>query len=193
VVLSANRLSSTTSAVSNRGVALHALFVCTGNICRSPIAERLAIAYAVRLHIQDFSASSAGTRAVIGHPIHPNAARVLEQRGGDACNYAARQLKPKMTADADVILTMTSAHRNAVLELAPHQLARTFTLIEAARLISECGAQNLANLAKLRPHLAPRGDLDIPDPIGQTPAVFEAVGGQIADLLPPILGLCQRS
>ena len=52
--------------------------VCTGNICRSPTAERLAAAYAVQNGNPDITASSAGTRAVIGHPIHPDAAVVLE-------------------------------------------------------------------------------------------------------------------
>ena len=56
---------------------MHVLFVCTGNICRSPTAERLAVAYAARHGIADFTSSSAGTHAVIGHPIHPDAAAVL--------------------------------------------------------------------------------------------------------------------
>ena len=172
---------------------MHVLFVCTGNICRSPTAERLAAAYAAEHGVLDFAASSAGTRAVIGHPIHPEAARVLEQTGADTSNFGARQLKPKIAAAADLIITMTSAHRDAVLETAPRQLRRTFTLTEAALLASMGGADTLPDLAALRPHLAANDIADIPDPIGQSSEVFAVIGAQIADLLPPIMELCRRS
>lgn len=172
--------------------ALHVLFVCTGNICRSPTAERLAIAGAARLQLADFTASSAGTRAVITHPIQRSAALVLERLGGDASNFGARQLTPKIAAEADLVLTMTRAHRETVLELAPHQLHRTFTLYEASRLASEHDAQSVADLAALRPRLATSDLTDIPDPIGQDKELFTTVGSQIADLLPPILDLCRR-
>ena len=168
------------------------MFVCTGNICRSPTAERLAAAYDARFHIPDFTVSSAGTRAVIARPIHPYAAVVLEELGADASNFAARQLTSKIAAAADLVLTMTKAHRDTVLELAPQQLRKTFILSEAARLISECNAQNVADLAALRPQLTPHEACDIPDPIGETKEVFAMVGAQIADLLSPILQFCQH-
>jgi protein-tyrosine phosphatase len=88
---------------------------------------------------------------------------------------------------------MTRAHRDAVLELAPRQLHRTFTLSEAARLASECNARNVADLAALRPQLAARELSDIPDPLGRSTEFFAMVGSQIADLLLPILELCRRS
>ena len=172
---------------------MHVLFVCTGNICRSPTGERLAAAYAAERGFPDFTASSAGTRAVIGHPIHRDAAVVLEKLGGDASGFTARQLKPKIVSAADLIIAMTSAHRDIVLEAAPRQLPRTFTLTEAARLSRMDGAQTIADLASLRRQLTASDLADIPDPIGQSPAVFAAVGSQIAELLPPILELCRRS
>jgi protein-tyrosine phosphatase len=172
---------------------MHVLFVCTGNICRSPTGERLAAAYAAKHGIPDFTASSAGTRAVIGHPIHPDSAIILGKLGGDASNFAARQLKSKIATAADLIITMTSAHRDIVLEAAPRQLKRTFTITEAARLASLDGADTLADLAALRPHLLANETSDIPDPIGQSPEVFAVIGDQIAELLPPILEVCRRS
>ena len=87
---------------------------------------------------------------------------------------------------------MTRAHRDRVLELSPQQLHRTFTLNEAARLASTGNAQNVADLAALRPNLAAHELSDIPDPIGQSAEFFAMVGAQIADLLPPILELCRR-
>ncbi|MEI7717986.1 MAG: low molecular weight phosphatase family protein, partial [Mycobacterium sp.] len=117
----------------------------------------------------------------------------LEHMGADASDFAARQLKPKIATDADLIITMTREHRETVLETAPRQLSRTFTLIEAARLTSEFGARTISDLAALRPRLAANEPSDIPDPIGKSPEVFTAVGSQIADLLPQILEVCRRS
>ena len=114
---------------------MHLLFVCTGNICRSPTAERLSVAYAARLEIADFTASSAGTRAVVGHAVHRDSEFALRKLGGDPSNFTARQLTSKIASSADLVLTMTRPHRDSVLELAPRQLNRTFTLVEAARLL----------------------------------------------------------
>ena len=130
---------------------------------------------------------------MIGYPIQPDAALVLEELGGDASDFTARQLTPRIASDAGLVLTMTRAHRDAVLELAPRQLNRTFTLSEAARLVSDCGARVIADLAALRPQLASHEVADIPDPIGQSKEFYATVGSQIAQLLPPILELCQRS
>lgn len=174
-----------------KGVRLHVLFVCTGNICRSPTAERLAAAYGARLQIPDFQASSAGTRAMVGHPIHQHAAHVLEELGGVATDFAARQLTPRMASNADIVIAMTRGHRDAVLELAPHRLHRTFTLSEASELAAKYNAQDIADLAALRSHLAADEALDIPDPIGQSPEFFATIGAQIAGLLAPVLELCR--
>jgi protein-tyrosine phosphatase len=126
-----------------------------------------------------------------GYPIHRQAALVLEKLGGEASNFAARQLTSRIASDADLVLTMTRAHRDTVLELAPRQLQRTFTLSEAAVLATEFSARSIAELAILRPQLAGRELGDIPDPIGQSPEIFATVLSRIADLLPPILDLCR--
>jgi protein-tyrosine phosphatase len=171
---------------------VHILFVCTGNICRSPVAERLATAYATRVAIPELQASSAGTRALVGHPVDPDAARALEGLGGDASNHKARQVTAKLLSTADLVLTMSTAHRNAVLELAPRQLNRTFTLHEAARLASDSGARELADLPALRSQVSAAELPDIADPIGRTAAFHAAIANQIAALLPPILELCRH-
>lgn len=137
--------------------------------------------------------SSAGTRAAIAQPIQRNAALVLEKLGGDASHFTARQITGRIASDADLVLTMTFAHRTAVLELAPHQLRRTFTLSEAARIALECNPRTIADLADLRANLQSSELIDIPDPINQNPEVYAAVGSQIVDLLLPILQLCRRS
>lgn len=168
------------------------LFVCTGNICRSPTAERLTAAYAAHQEMGNLSVSSAGTHAVIGHPIHPEAAQVIEDLGGHTGEFAACQLKPQLAAEADLILTMTTAHRDAVLELAPQKLHRTFTLSEAALLVSRLGARGVQDLAEMRPELPSALVADITDPIGGTSDLFAQVGKQIAELIPPVLQLCSE-
>jgi protein-tyrosine phosphatase len=191
-VLVVPRPASHHRPASNEESALHVLFVCTGNICRSPTAERLAAAYAARIQLADFTASSAGTRAMVAHPIHRDAALVLEKLGGDVSGFAARRLTPKIASDADLVLTMTTAHRDVVLELAPRQLHKTFTLIEASRLVSEGSARTVADMAALRSHFAAHDPSDVTDPIGQSAEVFATVGSMIADLLPPVLELCRH-
>lgn len=130
---------------------------------------------------------------MIDHPIHSDAAVVLEQLGGNASGFVARQLNAKIASAADLVLTMTRAHRNAVLEMAPRQLNKTFTLNEAAHLSAEFGPENLGDLARLRGHLPASESLDITDPIGQSREVFAQVGFLIAELLSPVLELCRRS
>ena len=171
---------------------MHILFVCTGNICRSPTAERLAAAAAAREQIPGFRASSAGTRAVIGHPVHAEAAAVLADLGGDPADFAARQINAKIAGDADLVLAMTREHRDAVLELAPRQLHRTFTLPEAAHLISEFEPADVREMSALRPRLGGDLEFDVPDPIGLDREFFVRVGSQIDGLVGPVVEFCRR-
>lgn len=171
---------------------MHILFVCTGNICRSPTAERLARSLSVRVQLRDITASSAGTHAMIDHPIHPEAARFIAELGGDVADFAARQLTARIVSGADLVLTMTRAHRDAVLELAPHKLNRTFTLGEAALLATELDAAGIDDLAALRSHIPADRLTDIADPIGRSADFFAAVGAQIDHLLQPVLELCRQ-
>ncbi|MBB2991287.1 protein-tyrosine phosphatase [Mycolicibacterium iranicum] len=129
---------------------------------------------------------------MVGHAIHPEAASALRDLGGDDARFSARQFTPKIASTADLILTMTNAHRDSVLELAPSKLNQTFTLMEASRLVSAHRAQTVTDLVKFRPFLQPSDRGDITDPIGQGADVFRAVAAQIANLLPPIVDLSAR-
>ena len=168
---------------------MHVLFVCTGNICRSPTAERLSAMLASRSDVGEYRFSSAGVRAVRGHPIYRDAAIVLERLGGSAKDFAARQITPKIADDCDLIVTMTRNHRDAVLEIAPRRLRQTFTLAEIALLVTEFGVRSVAELADFRPQIDLASLADIEDPIGQDPGVFSKVGCEIFGLIPPILML----
>lgn len=112
--------------------AVRILTVCTGNICRSPVAERLL---AARLGDRA-EVTSAGTRAVVGAPIDPGMASLLDTAGEASGGFAARQLTATQIRDADLVLALTRAHRARILEEVPAALRRTFTLLEFARIVA---------------------------------------------------------
>jgi len=114
------------------------LFVCTGNICRSPTAERM-----LRHRLRDrlgpampFTVTSAGTGALVGEPIFPDAARLLTRNGVDVGEFAARDLAKSMVESANVVLAMSREHRAATARMAPRTLPKLFTLREFARTLA---------------------------------------------------------
>jgi protein-tyrosine phosphatase len=108
------------------------LAVCAGNICRSPAVERLL---ATQL-APSVSVSSAGTHALVGHPISEPMATLLRQAAVEPEPFEARRLSEQMVKESDLILAMTRAQRGLVVELWPPAVRRTFTLREFARLLS---------------------------------------------------------
>ncbi|WP_018761709.1 arsenate reductase/protein-tyrosine-phosphatase family protein [Arthrobacter sp. 135MFCol5.1] len=111
------------------------LTVCTGNICRSPVAERLLQAGLDQAVPGGFQVASAGTRAMVGEPMQPISAEIVRTYGGDPEGFAARQLTPAILRGVDLVLTMTSGHRGEVLQLDASLLKRTFTIREFARML----------------------------------------------------------
>ncbi|WAH95900.1 arsenate reductase/protein-tyrosine-phosphatase family protein [Arthrobacter sp. MMS18-M83] len=112
------------------------LTVCTGNICRSPVAERLLQAGLDQVLPGAFEVRSAGTRAMVGSPIQPLSADIIRTYGGSPDNFAARQLTSKILKESDLVLTMASHHRGEVLQLDASLLKRTFTIREFARMVT---------------------------------------------------------
>jgi protein-tyrosine phosphatase len=112
--------------------AFRILFVCVGNVCRSPLGERLL---ATMLPAGDFEVSSAGVGALAGAGMDPAAAVHLEAYGASADGFVARQLTPAMVETSDLVLTATRAIRSRVLEESPAALRRTFTVLEFAALL----------------------------------------------------------
>lgn len=106
--------------------------VCTGNICRSPAAERL-LASALGPSVQ---VVSAGTYAMTGQPISPPMDALVERAGAFANGFAARQLNEVILKPADLVLAMTREHRAASVELWPATVRRAFTLRQFARLLT---------------------------------------------------------
>jgi protein-tyrosine phosphatase len=123
---------STSVFRDTRDVAFTVLYVCTGNVCRSPIAELLFRAWVAPG--ADVTVSSAGTQALVGEGMDGSSASALGQLGVDPSSHRARQFEPWMAADADLILTAERAHRDLVITELPSAFRRVFTMKEFARL-----------------------------------------------------------
>ena len=128
-------------------VTFNILFVCTGNVCRSPAAERLLRRVLVGGGIAGLSGvdvSSAGTGALVGDPVSPPMAVLIEKAGADASNFTARQLLPALVRGADLIITMTGAHRRETVTLVPAAVQRTFVLGELAHMLGDVDRDEIA-------------------------------------------------
>ncbi|MBO0856718.1 MAG: hypothetical protein J2P18_23460, partial [Nocardia sp.] len=166
---------------------MHVLFVCTGNVCRSVIAERVTWAIADAHGMRNLTAESAGTRALVGFGVDPLAAQTISSLGGDPYNFKARRLKPELIARADLILAMTERIRDDIADSEPGARARTFTLLEAHRIAKLTGARTVAEIDRGRNDLALVGRENIADPVGLSREQYGKVGDQIAETLEPLL------
>lgn len=188
------------------------LVVCHANLCRSPMAERLArraITERMGDAAADFEVSSAGTHAWTGRPMHPLAAEVLREYGADDTGFRSRRLTAAMVARADLVLTATRRQRGECVALVPASVRRTFTLPQFGRLAAVIPAYSLTAIwppqARLQTMiddlLVIRGELpvgspeqdELPDPVEQPIEVFRRCAGEIqavvdvmTDLIAPI-------
>ena len=176
------------------------LFVCTGNACRSPVAERLLRAWADGAGRSDVQVSSAGLAARPGSPMDGKAAGALRRLGGDPTGFAARSFSEAIAQDADLVLTMTRTQRTEVLKATPRALRRTFTLLEAAALLELADLADLPEGPERAREVALRLDAargrratteadDLADPIGQSSATHRQVARHIAEALRPLAGV----
>jgi protein-tyrosine-phosphatase len=112
------------------------LFVCSGNTCRSPMAAALANAEIARrmripfksLETVNIRALSAGISARVGAPLTPEAEEVLRSLKVPVGPHAARNLTPELAEQAELIFCMTTAHRQAVIEMLPSVAGKTYCL-----------------------------------------------------------------
>ncbi|MET9022911.1 hypothetical protein ABZV93_23305 [Actinopolymorpha sp. NPDC004070] len=185
------------------------LYVCTGNMCRSPMAERMTrAALAARLgpDADRFTVYSAGTGTMDGRQMTTEAAAQVKAYAADPTGFVSAELTESHVGGADLVLAATRAHRSDVVTLDPGALRRTFTITEFARLAAaltdhaadrttvaappelpaepvERARALVAAAARARGTVRPArlDDDDIPDPIGQSVEVYEHVGAIIAE------------
>ncbi|UOY91214.1 low molecular weight protein arginine phosphatase [Ectobacillus sp. JY-23] len=106
---------------------MRVLFVCTGNTCRSPMAEAL-----LRHHGQDvFEVKSAGVYAAHGSDASTHAKEALSEKG-ISIEHQASQLQEEQLLWADIVLTMTEGHKQTILHYFPAVKEKVSTLFEAA-------------------------------------------------------------
>lgn len=123
---------------------LSILTICTGNICRSPLAE-----YYLRsaLDSRDFTISSAGTHAVQNGRVPENQVAIAQRLGlTDIVHHRAAQLSREHIAQADLILTATLDHRRSTVQILPSASAKAFTIREFAHLCCHVGEQDINEL-----------------------------------------------
>ncbi len=178
--------------------ATRILFVCTGNICRSPMAEYMtrAITGERGLDVLVRSAGLAGE----GQPSPGYALDVMEARGIDISGHRSRRLSAMMVRSADLVVGMAGNHVREAAVLAMDRAARIGTLRELARLAERRGPRAsdmgvpewIESLTRDRPvgqiGLGGAGD-DIEDPYKRRRKFYERTATEIEQSLLPLLDL----
>lgn len=139
---------------------MNVLFLCTANICRSPVAEFFMRHLLQRLGATGITVSSSGTLAAPGYPADPIAARLAAERGVDMGPHKSRPLSPEDLSRADEIVVMERRHRGYLREHYPLIAPRVSLLLQADG----------------------RGQ-DLPDPTGGTNAVYRRVFEQLFEAI----------
>lgn len=186
------------------------LTVCTGNVCRSPLAEALLRS---ELAGQPVEVSSAGTRALVDAPMtDQNIAIAQRQTGALPQPHRARQLRAELMQDADLVLALSRSHRREAVEMLPGVSRYIFTLREFGRLaqalsdeapvmrsLDDGGArirEAVSFIAQMRgtvPPAAQAEDDDVVDPYRQSDEVYEQSAAQIVPAVRAIAGLVRTA
>jgi len=104
------------------------VFVCTGNLCRSPMAEYALQNELARRGVNDTLVESAGTLAIDGASAAGKAVSEMKKHGIDMGPHRARILTGEMIRDADIIVVMEHYHREAVLAFDPSSANKTIMM-----------------------------------------------------------------
>jgi protein-tyrosine phosphatase len=174
------------------------LFVCSGNICRSPTATALLTARLVG-RVDDVKATSVGTLD-LDQPSPDEVVAAAAEIGADVSAHHSRRFVPDDLASADLILGMAREHVREVVLTQPSIFPRTFTLPELVRRGHAVGRRGrlesladwLARAQGGRRHadlLGKSDEDDVPDPMGGSPSEYRASAKQIAGLVDELVAL----
>ena len=147
------------------------LFVCTANVCRSPMAEAIFNALAEERGLA-WRAESAGVAALVDEDITPNARSALDEVGIYANEHRARQVGEEMLEEADLVLGMGPRHVATLRRRFGGLSERVYTLPEYA--------------------LGAPPEEGIPDPYGQTMTAFRASVRQLLEYTEGLVGRLER-
>jgi protein-tyrosine phosphatase len=190
---------------------LRVLFVCTGNICRSAIAEQI---FRARFGVGNIEFSSAGIGALVGSGMPAQAAEISRQLGGEPDAHIARQLTQEMIADSDLVIGLSREHRSEVVRTHPRANRYAFTLREFARVIEAHSETTRATLIPRTAEAAVRvfrdaipiissqrgyagrpaapEDDDVIDPYGREQAIYNRSGREIGEAVEKITSVIDR-
>jgi glycine hydroxymethyltransferase len=172
------------------------LLVCTGNICRSPMATGLLASHLRDRGVRGVTVESCGVSAWDGSPATPEAVAVMEEQDVDISTHVARKLNRPLIESADLIVGLSSEHRDAVKRIVPSAARRVFTLKELVNLLDSAGppprgatGQDHLRSAAIRadavrdayPELHLQ-DEDVADPLGMGLESYRAVAWEIGAL-----------
>ena len=147
------------------------LLVCTGNTCRSAMAEGILKSLVPEDRRDDVLVESAGTAGLVGAPATDHAREVSLEHGVDIGSHLSSALTEELLDRSDLVVAMTHAHVEQIASLDPAAAGRTFLLSE----------------------LADDRDVDVPDPIGAPKEEYESaysmMSGYLAAALPVIMRL----
>ena len=172
------------------------LFVCTGNICRSPTAEAIARRELGRYPGVPLRVSSAGSHALEGNPAASRSLLAAAARGAALEAHHARELTRRRVRAAGLVLCMAAEHRPFVLSYDRSAARRTFVLAAFARAAMqwEWLARSPAELVDLAvEHARDLPGDDVDDPLGQPAEAYAACAERLDALVTPVVAALART
>jgi protein-tyrosine-phosphatase len=172
------------------------LFVCTGNICRSPTAEAIARRELGRYPGVPLRVSSAGSHALEGNPAASRSLLAAAARGAALEAHHARELTRRRVRAAGLVLCMAAEHRPFVLSYDRSAARRTFVLAAFARAAMqwEWLARSPAELVDLAvEHARDLPGDDVDDPLGQPAEAYAACAERLDGLVTPVVAALART